>query len=78
MAFFKPKTLSKIAISAPKNGQFQPFSRLSKPTKTYNTLIPSNLQTRQNSLIHDQAATKSQEAPSRKSICKDYSKSLVK
>ncbi|MCR4809180.1 MAG: hypothetical protein K5896_04895, partial [Prevotella sp.] len=30
-----------------------------------------------NSLIYGQAVTKSQEAPSRKSICKNYSKSVV-
>jgi hypothetical protein len=77
LPFFKPKTLSKITISAPQNAHFQPFSRAPKPSKTYNTLIPSNLQTIQNSLIYDQTVTKSQEAPSRESICKDYSKPLV-
>ena len=77
MAFFSPKTLSKIAILAPQNAHFQPFSRVPKPSKTYNTLIPSNLQTLQNLLIYDQTVTKSQEAPSRESICKDYSKLVV-
>ena len=77
LPFFKPKTISKIAILAPQNAHFQPFSRVSKPSKTYNTLIPSNLQTLQNSLIYDQTVTKSQEVPSRESICKNYSESLV-
>ena len=76
--FSSPKTLSKIAISAPKNVHFQPFSRVLKPAKIRNTLIPSHLQTTQNSLIYDQTPTKSQEAPSHKPICKDYFKSLVK
>jgi len=76
-SFFSPKTLSKIAISAPKNAHFQPFPREPKPAKTHNILIPSNLQPLQNSLIHDQAVTKSQKAPSRKSICKEYSQSFV-
>ncbi len=76
-SFFSPKKLSKIAISAPQNAHFQPFLRANKPTKTYNTLIPNNLQAPQNSLIYDQAVTKLQEAPSRESICKDYSKMFV-
>jgi len=76
-SFFSPKKLSKIAISAPQNANFQPFSRVLKPTKIHNTLITSHLQTPQNSLIYDQTVTKSQEAPSRKSICKDYSESVV-
>ena len=77
LAFPSPKTLSKIAISAPQNAHFQPFLRVNKPAKTYNTLIPSNLRTPQNSLIYDRTVTKLQEAPSRESICKDYSKQLV-
>ena len=71
------KTLSQIAISAPQNAHFQPFLRVLKPANTHNTLIPSHLQIFQNSLIYGQAVTKSQEAPSRKSICKNYSKSVV-
>ena len=76
-SFFSPKTLSKIAISAPQNANFQTFSRAHKPTTIHNTLIPSYLQTPQNSLIYGQTVTKSQEAPSRESICKDYSKMFV-
>jgi hypothetical protein len=77
LSFFSPKTLTKIPISAPQNAHFQPFSKVYKPSKIHNTLIPSNLQIFQNSLIYGQAVTKSQEAPSRKSICKDYSESVV-
>ena len=78
LAFSSPKTLSKITILAPQNAHFQPFSRVLKPTKIHNTLITNHLQTPQNSLIYDQTVTKSQETPSRKGICKDYSKLLVK
>ena len=77
LSLFSPKTLSQITISAPQNAHFQPFLRVLKPAKTGNTLIPSYLQTSQNSLIYGQRVTKSQEAPSRKSICKDYSESVV-
>ncbi len=69
--------LSAIAISAPQNAHFQPFSKVFKPTEIHNTFIPSYLQTIQNSLIYDQLATKSQEAPSREGICKDNSELLV-
>jgi len=78
LSFFSPKTLTKNAISAPQNAHFQHFSRVLKPAKIHNTLITNHLQTPQNSLIYDQTVTKSQEAPSRKGICKDYSKLLVK
>jgi len=77
LPFFSPKTLSAIAILAPQNAHFQPFSRAPKPTKTHNTLISNYLQAHQNSLIYDQLATKSQEAPSREGICKDNSELLV-
>jgi len=77
LSFFSPKTLTKIPILAPQNAHFQLFSRVPKPVKTHNNLIPSHLQTFQNSLIYGHAVTKSQEAPSRKSICKNYSKSVV-
>ena len=77
LSFFSPKTLSKIAISAPRNAHFRPFLRVLKPAKVYNTLITNYLQIPQNSLIYDQTVTKSQEAPSRESICKDYSKMFV-
>ncbi len=76
--FFSPKTLSEITILSSQNAHFQLFSKAHKPVQTYNTLIPSDLQVLQNSLIYDQTVTKSQEAPSRESICKNYSKSLVK
>ncbi len=69
--------LSAIAILAPKNAYFQPFSKESKYVKIHNTFIPSPLQTRQNSLVYDQLATKSQETPSRRGICKDNSELLV-
>ena len=77
LSFFSPKTLTKITILAPQNAHFQLFSKAHKPVQTYNTLIPSDLQVLQNSLIYDQTVTKSQEAPSRKSICKNYSESAV-
>ena len=69
--------LSGIAIFTPQNAYFQPFSRASEPVKIRNALIYSYLQTLHNSLIYAQTATKSQKAPSREPICKDYSESLV-
>ena len=77
LSFFSPKTLTKFAISAPQNAHFQPFLRVPKPVKTHNTLIPNHLQSFQNSLVYGQAVTKSQEAPSRESICKNYSELFV-
>ena len=77
LSFFSLKTLSQITILAPQNAHFQHFSGVLKPAKIHNTLITNHLQTPQNSLIYDQTVTKSQEAPSRKSICKDYSESVV-